>query len=321
MEITARYRKSKVPMCVFGSASPWNTEAILLAAQQYASQHGIADFAVTVSMTFNYRHMPQSRRYFHCGDPISGFLANMELLKILAGRPGAPYGNVIVLPHLDHADPASCKWALNEGSRYLASAMFDAQMHSRRQNMELTREYVQAYGTRLVIEGIMDELAVSGHSSGTCADNVTDEEYTRLALEYVQNTGVDFIVADLGTEQQSESAHPIEYKKRRARMLSSALGDAGIVLHGISSMPAEQMIGLGEDGVCRINAWTRIAREAGRYAAEKVEERMGGIISGNFEESDSSRYFNDSIKKATGIMKEIMDKAGSSRLAAVASHS
>lgn len=315
LAITDRYRKAKVPICVFGSASAWNTEAILLAAQQYASQHGITDFAVTVAMTFNYRYMPQCKRYFRCGDSISGFLANMEILRVLAGRPGAPYENVLVLPHLDHADPESCKWALTEGSSYLATAMFDAQLYSREQNVEMTRQYVQTYGSKLVIEGIMDELAVSVHSSSQNTVEMTDEEYTRLALEYVRSTGVDFIVADLGTEQQSTSVAPIAYKARRAQMLSAALERTGLVLHGVSSMPDEQMAGLGQDGVNRINVWTRIAREAGQYAAVKLSQRMDSIVSGDFESADSRQYFWDAIDKSSDIMMEMMNKAGSWHLA------
>ncbi len=51
----------------------------------------------------------------------------MGHLKALCEGPGAPYPQVVVLPHLDHADPKRDRWALTEGLPHLASVMFDAQ--------------------------------------------------------------------------------------------------------------------------------------------------------------------------------------------------
>lgn len=88
------------------------------------------------------------------------------------------------------------------------------------------------------------------------------DNYCENAVKYVKTTGVDFAVADLGTEQQSTSVGKARYDKARARELTAALGRKMLVLHGTSCLANEQTRGLASDGVVRVNMWTRIAREA-----------------------------------------------------------
>lgn len=126
-KVTEHIRKNNVSMAIFCTASHWNTEAILVAADRFAKKHNIKDIPISVAMTFNYHNMPQSQRVTRTQDAIVGFKSNMEHLKVLCGGKDAPYANVCVLPHLDHADPERDRWALTEGLPYLASVMFDAQ--------------------------------------------------------------------------------------------------------------------------------------------------------------------------------------------------
>ena len=115
-------------MPIFCTASHWNTEAILLAAEKFCRKYEIESIPLSVAMTFNYPYMPQAQRVTRAGDAKLGFLSIMEHLALLCGAKDAPYGRVQVLPHLDHADPSRDLWALTEGTKYLASAMFDAQV-------------------------------------------------------------------------------------------------------------------------------------------------------------------------------------------------
>lgn len=305
LRLIAGLNEKKVTMAVLGTGSHWNTEAILLAASKFCQKYQLASIPVSVSMTFNYPHMPQAQRIMHCRNPRLGFLSMMEHLHLLADSPDSMYRHITVLPHLDHADPEYDLWALTEGSRMLASAMFDAQRYAPAQNVSLTREYVANYGRNLLVEGILEELPVADKhavAAEACADHYLDR-----AGEYVKNTGIDFLVADLGTEQQSASTCGAHYLQDRARQLTAILGRDMLVLHGTSSLAQNQMQGLAEDGVIRVNMWTKIAREAGQYAASRLASRADALASNDFEAAESHQYLMDSVDKASDLMVAILE--------------
>ncbi|NMA43976.1 MAG: class II fructose-bisphosphate aldolase [Oligosphaeraceae bacterium] len=229
----------------------------------------------------------------------------MEHLRLLCDSPDSIYRNVAVLPHLDHADPEYDQWALTEGSRFLASVMFDAQRYAPEKNASLTRDYVRNYGKNLLIEGIMEQLNVADKHAKM--DSASSDHYLELAEEYVKKTGIDFLVADLGTEQQSASSGGVHYLQERARNLTAILGRKMLVLHGTSSLDQNQMQGLAEDGVIRVNMWTKIAREAGKYAAGNLFKRAESLFSNDFEATESNQYLMDSIEKASDLMMTILE--------------
>ncbi len=310
LAIHQRCRDRGACLALFCTAAHWNTEAILLAAQRFARKHGLSEIPISVAMTYNYPYMPQARRMTYCGDPVAGFLSNMAHLRALCNGPDAPYADVIVLPHLDHADPERDRWALTEGLPHLATVMFDAQKHPYEENLRMTREYVQAYGDRVMVEGIIEQLAVAGGR----AQAVQHDAYVGRAVEYMRETGVDLLVADLGTEQQSDHVGGAIYLQERARALTAALGQARLVLHGTSCLTDDQFRGLAADGVIRINMWTRIAREAGQYAARRLVERQNAIWAGDFEAAESHQYLVDSIEEAARIMESVLDLIGYAKL-------
>lgn len=309
MSIVEKFRESGASMAIFCTASHWNTEAILMAASNYAKKHDIEKLPLAVAMTFNYQYMPQAKRVTYAGVPRDGFLSVMKHLETLCGDEDSTYNNVEVLPHLDHANPTKDKWALTKGAKYIASAMFDAQIYPFKDNIALTSEYVKAYGKEILIEGIMDELTVEGMHKG-----ISDDNYVPRATDYVKKTGVDFLVADLGTEQQSSKTGKCEYLGKRARELTNSLGKSMLVLHGTSSLSKNQMMTLSDDGIIRVNMWTRIAREAGKYAANRVYQRKNKIEKGDFNACEAKCYIDDCIYKAAQIMEEILDILGSYKL-------
>lgn len=83
-----------------------------------------------------------------------------------------------------------------------------------------------------------------------------------------------------------------------------------LVLHGTSSLTDDQIRGLADDGVIRVNMWTRIAREAGQFAAENVAGRMQEIHSGVFDAAESYQYLRDNVEKAADIMQQMMELFG-----------
>lgn len=310
-DIINRIKSQQVCLPIFCTASHWNTEAILVAAKNIGEKFNIDNVPVAIAMTYNYKHMPQAQRITYDGNPRLGFLSMMCHLKVLSDDPKSPYYHVQVLPHLDHADPVHDNWPLTKGTEYLASVMFDAQKFPLRDNIKLTREYVRNYKTKVYIEGIMDELNVS------VADAKSFEHinnYPERALHYVNETGIDFLVADLGTEQQSIHVKTNVYLKQRARDIQKLLADRILVLHGTSCLSNEELMSLSDDGILRVNMWTRIVREAGLYAIDQLSTRKDRIKNNDFDAIESNQYLKDSTRKAAQIMEEIMVLLGYDKL-------
>ena len=286
-------------VALFCTASPWNNEAILKACQDFGRKHGIEHVPVIVGMTGSYRHMQQCKRVTMSHDLKTGFLTILDSPHELAGRKDSPYYDVLVMPQLDHGDPEADEWIFKYGIEYLAGVMFDCQRFPYEKNVEMTKEYIKNYGKQVMVESAMEELSVLGHY----ANENKDENYVERAVAYMKETGTDFLVADLGTEQQSTGMNAV-YLKDRARMLTAALGEKKLVLHGVSSLPADQITGLADDGIVKVNMWTRIAREAGQYAAAKIKEREEDMAKGVFDACDPQTYINDATTKAVEIMEE-----------------
>jgi fructose/tagatose bisphosphate aldolase len=216
-----------------------------------------------------------------------------------------------VLPHLDHADPEKDRWALNEGTEYLASVMFDAQKYPLEENIKMTSGYVKKYKKKLMIEGIMDQLNVSATNKKHTS---VYDNYPEKALDYIKKTGIDFLVADLGTEQQSIDIGKSIYLKKRARDIGQLVGDKILVLHGTSCLSEQEIATLPEDGILRVNMWTRIARDAGLYAIDQLHKRNHEIRMNNFNAIESHQYIMDSTLRAAQIMEEIMISLGYNHL-------
>ena len=308
--IMERMRDKTVSLAIFCTASHWNTEAILLAAKRFSSKHGVSDIPIAVAMTYNYDYCPQAQRITYSRDAKTGFLSIMSHLYELCNRKDSPYNDVCVLPHLDHADFTRDHWALTEGLDYLATVMFDAQKYPYQENVEMTRNYVNAYRDRVLIEGIMDEISVKGFKTA-----VQKDDYADRASKYVRDTAIDFLVADLGTEQQSSAVGDAKYLSDRARAITRSLGKPRLVLHGTSCLSEDQFATIPQDGVIRVNMWTRIAREAGLYAAQCLENRMNQIRENQFEAIESRQYIYDCTEKAAEIMEDTLLKLGYGRLA------
>jgi fructose/tagatose bisphosphate aldolase len=305
MDIFERARGCDMSVAIFCTAGHWNTEAILLAARRVAMKYSLRDVPVVVANTFNYPYMPQAARFTYAGETRSGLLAHIGNLRALAEGKYAPYNEICVLPHLDHADPVRDRWALTTGVPFFSSVMFDCQELSFKDNVAQTKEYINAYGDQVLVEGIMGTLNVEGKA---VAQPVGD--YCERAREYVRETGVDFFVADLGTEQQATGVGGARYDGERARGLTEALNKKMLVLHGTSCLTSDQVAGLAGDGIVRVNMWTRIAREAGQYAAERLMERMDDVRAGAFDAAEANMYIRDNVDKAADIMCEMMELFG-----------
>ncbi len=229
------------------------TEAIISAASEFARDNHLERVPVTLAITVQYEHRSQSRNYTHSRNWDTGlklFQADAEVLM----REGGDYENVDLLLHLDHVqhdlDADLCDSDLSSFS----TIMYDASNLPLEENIAKTRAFVEKKGKDIVIEGACDEIVDAGgeaHNDITTADKCAD---------YMKRTGVDMVVANLGTEHRA-SGKDLQYHGEAARAIKELIGPK-IVLHGTSSVSNEQVKKLFADGVCKVNIWTALERDA-----------------------------------------------------------
>ncbi len=229
------------------------TEAIISAASEFAKDNHLSRVPVTLAITVQYEHRSQSRNYTHSRNWETGlklFQADAEVLM----RKGGDYENVDLLLHLDHVqhdlDAKLCESDLSGFS----TIMYDASNLPLEENIAKTRAFVEKKGQEIMIEGACDEIVDAGgeaHNDITTADKCAD---------YRKRTGVDLVVANLGTEHRA-SGKDLQYHGEAARAIKELIGPR-IVLHGTSSVSNEQVQKLFDDGVCKVNIWTALERDA-----------------------------------------------------------
>jgi fructose-bisphosphate aldolase class II len=178
------------------------------------------------------------------------FLADIGVLT----GPDSPFADLKVMIHLDHIQPDLDRELLLWDMRQFSSIMFDASGLPFEENMRMTTAFMREHGSEIVVEGACDEIIDATGSEVNCL--TTSEK----AEEYVRRTGVDLVVANLGTEHRASAAELV-YRGDLARQIRERIGPR-IVLHGCSSVPNEQVRHLYGDGVAKVNIWTALERDA-----------------------------------------------------------
>ena len=245
----AAARKWVIP--TLNSENLTTTEAILSAALDFSKKTGKPDIPVTVGITNQYSHRSQSVYYTHTRQWDIGLKLFLSDLGILTEK-GSPFEKLNVMVHLDHAqwdsDRPLFEWDMNRFSMI----MYDASVLPFGDNIRLTADFVSEHGHEIVIEGACDEIVDA--TGDTRSDLTTPEQ----ADKYLKETGVDFIVANLGTEHRA-SAADLRYHGELARQISRLTGTR-LVLHGTSSVGNDQIRNLFDDGIAKVNIWTILER-------------------------------------------------------------
>ncbi|MBI4979461.1 MAG: class II fructose-bisphosphate aldolase [Spirochaetes bacterium] len=268
--VYARAAENKWVIPCFCSENLTTTEAILAAAAEHGEAVGIPDLPVSIAITNQYAHRTQSAYYTHTRRWDIGLALFRNDLDVLTGA-GSPYHDITTLVHLDHAQHDADSALFNDGLSRYSSIMYDASSVSFDENIQLTRAFMERFGDIIVVEGACDEII---DAVGTPGNALTSPEH---AERYARETGVDFMVANLGTEHRA-SAATLRYDDARAREISAKVGPK-IVLHGASSVPAARIAGLYNDGVCKVNIWTVLERDSApalMTAMKENEERIAG---------------------------------------------
>ena len=238
----------------FNSENLTTTEAVLAAAHERAQIIGCANLPIIVDITNTYSHRQQAVNYTHTGNWEIGlrlFVADLEVLC----APPSPYADLNVLLHLDHIQWDSDAELLAGDLSRFSSIMFDASTLSMEGNIYRTSNFVSKHGKTLLIEGACDEIAEAG--GGSAGNGFTDPATAEF---YWRSTGVDLLVANLGTEHRATRS-TLEYRGDIARAITARIGPR-LCLHGSSSVAPERLGSLFADGVRRVNLWTALERDS-----------------------------------------------------------
>lgn len=243
------------------------TEAILTAASEFAKEHGYDRIPVTIAITNQYDHRSQSVNYtctrrWDIG--LKLFRSDLEIVSQV-------FPNVDVLIHLDHAQHDSDAEMLESDLSMYSSVMYDASSLPMEENIAKTRAYMERKGHEIVIEGACDEI-VDATGADRCEITNADK-----CADYMARTGVDMVVANLGTEHRA-SGKTLHYYADAANAIREKIGHK-IVLHGTSSVTNEQVKNLFSDGICKVNIWTALERDSSPALTEfmvKNAAKAGG---------------------------------------------
>jgi len=244
-------------------------EAILAAAYEIGQEVGNPNIPITPAWTSRYHVRCQACLVSKTNNPILGCKLMFSDLEAYTSEDSL-YKDLLVMPHLDHSNPWDNMDILEGFADQFASVMCDASEKPLEENIRLTAEYVEKVKGRVVVEGAVDEI--SSTEGGAREKKTTVEE----AIEFMEKTGVDIIVPNLGTEHRSTTASA-HYDSERAREISSALGKV-MCLHGSSSVPKEDLPKLPEDGVIKINIYTGLAYAGGKAVVNHVLNDIGNVL-------------------------------------------
>jgi fructose/tagatose bisphosphate aldolase len=257
----------------FCSENLTTTEAVLAAADERGRLLGRPGVPVILALTCNYAHRRQAANYTHTRDWRTGLRLFTSDIEALAG-PDGPYKSLRVMIHLDHLQHDADAELLEGDLSNYASIMYDASTLPLQDNMRKTARFVEARGKEILVEGACDEIT-------DAEGNVHNEPTAPASAEaYFKKTGVDLVVANLGTEHRA-SAETLTYRGDIARRIRKRIGRR-IVLHGASSATPEQLQKLSCDGVCKVNIWTCLERDSAPALLHAMAAHAARVAGGDF---------------------------------------
>jgi len=253
LDVYARAAEDRWVVPTFCTENLTTTEAVLSAAAEYGGRIGRLDVPVTIAITNQYAHRSQSVYYTHTRRWDIGlklFLADLQVLT----ASGSPFAGLNVMVHLDHTQWDNDAELLGWDMKQFSMIMYDASALPLDENIKKTAKFVEKHGHEIVVEGACDEIV---DAAGDQRSDLTSPE---AAERYFRETGVDYIVANLGTEHRA-SAADLKYHGDLARRISVRTGPK-LVLHGTSSVGQEQIGNLFADGIAKVNIWTCLERDS-----------------------------------------------------------
>lgn len=263
------------------------TEAILSASSEFAEENHLLSVPITLAVTVQYVHRPQAVNYTHTRKWDTGLKLFYADAVVLADS----FKNVDILLHLDHIQHDLDEELLESDLRGYSSIMYDASNLPLNENIVKTRAFVEKKGKDIFIEGACDEII---DADGDEVNIITSPEKCE---HYLNQSGVDMVVANLGTEHRA-SSKDLRYHGDAAKSICQKIGHK-IVLHGTSSVSSDQIGELFNDGVCKVNIWTALERDVAPELVKFIVENANRIAgSETVEDLISKGYLTE--KCSTG---------------------
>lgn len=275
-EVFSIYRDAAargVGLPVFCAEDRETLEAILASAAAYGERIGVPDLPIIPAWTSRYPARGQMTLMSEAGDALLGHRMMFSDLAIFAGA-DSPYGRLRIMPHLDHAFPWLDGDVLADYADRFASVMCDASEKPMEENIRLTADYVVRVKGRVVVEGAVDEIPEHGGAQGRFDASGTSPEAAR---RFMEQTGVDIIVPNVGTEHRAAGGGTAHYNAEAAQKIRAAVGSV-MCLHGTSSVPEDVLSTLPGDGFVKINIYTTLAVHGGQAVARNVLEDLPRIF-------------------------------------------
>lgn len=232
--------------------------------------------------------------------------AGVKMLEALLRSAEEMYPEAIFAVHLDHGDEATCYDCIDSG--FYSSVMIDASHHPFAENVAITRRVVE----RAHAKGVSVEAEL-GMLGGVEEDITLDEKHALLtdpdeAAAFVAQSGCDSLAVAIGT---SHGAYKFSGKQGlhfdRIAAIQQKLPGVPLVMHGSSSVPADEVRRINEAGgsldpsakgvddnefaraiplgVTKVNidtdgrlVWTRVHREYFRDCPDGFDFRKPGQI-------------------------------------------
>lgn len=269
--------ESGIPLLCPNAETPEEMAGILLGAERHAITRGLRSVAIGIGVTASYPDHPQLGKLALPGATMDG-TARLWFQWLQDYRDCGSFGKVEAIPFLDHGwVPAEQDRALLEEAWFqeaMGIIMHDASLYDFPENVRLTAEYVERAGERVVVEACPDKVYERAEiEKKNLGENSMLSDPENVA-RFAGATGVDLVVPNLGTEHRSTSKVPLQYRRELAQALSSRIGPR-LALHGTSSL-GDRLQTVGQDGICKVNFYTAMAREA----SERVRERWDATETG-----------------------------------------
>ncbi|NQU38785.1 MAG: class II fructose-bisphosphate aldolase [Lentisphaerae bacterium] len=269
LEEYARAAEKGWVLPAFNTENQTCLEAILAAAKAHADTLGEPYLPIIVGVTNLYWHRSQTVEYTRTGSWKVGLRLFLDDVAVLCGEE-SPYADLRVMIHMDHIQWDADEELLTSDLGRFSSIMYDASTRPFEENIRSTAEFVKEHGDTLLIEGACDEIPEASE------DETVQLTTPDMAERYMRETGVDIIVANLGTEHRA-SAKDLHYHGELAREIKGRIG-THICLHGTSSVSADQVRNLFDDGICKVNVWTALERDSSPTLLEDMLRHADEVV-------------------------------------------
>ncbi len=263
-----KYAQRQIAIPCFCAENTFTMEGILYGAKNVAKRLKLDEVVVYIAATASYHGRQQLKNYTSLNSTEEGFYAFRSDLERLARNDG-PFADVKVIPSLDHGQPELDDELFENGKDFWGCVMYDCSSMPLDKNRKMTAKFVKQWKEQFIVEGCVDEITEAG--DGGMKLTTPDD-----AKRFLDETGVDLVVVNLGTEHRATAAQ-LRYHSDIAKDIYKLTGQK-LVLHGTSSLSKSDLKLLRHDGIAKVNIWTVLETATTQFMLEEMIKNIGNIL-------------------------------------------